>query len=278
MKKCLYYITTILTILLCGCENDSLLYQGESDGTSGIYFKYSAIFNEATGIYSYIDSVEYSFANDPLSVTKRIQYVNVLVFGNIANYDRTYKARIIGGTAVEGVDYEPLKEEYTIPAGKSLVNLPIVLLRTAKLQKEKLNLIVKLEENQYFRLWMPDLETGAEKTKIDITKFKVTFSEFVAQPEPVWTMFAQSIFGTFSVKKFRMINELSGWKPSNWYWLTQGGENLYPKFPYNASLLQINLQELADAKTPMYEDDGVTLMQLAGKYKIDYSGLENNNQ
>ena len=56
---------------------------------------------------------------------------------------------------MENVDYQPLQEEYMMPANQESTSLPLVLLRTDKLKKEKLDLTIELVENDNFKLLLP---------------------------------------------------------------------------------------------------------------------------
>ncbi len=264
MKKMIYLLFTV--ILLSGCENEAQLYEGEPGGVSGIYF------NLKNG-NQYVDSLEYSFQNDPLTVQVKEVPVMVKVLGMVTNYPRTFRVKIAGGNAVEGKDYVALEDEYTIPAGVAEIRLPLQLIRSEELLKKKKDIVLQLEENQYFKLLMPEVKDMVSGEVLNATRYKVIYSELITMPM-WWTItYAGSYFGTWSVNKFRMINAIMGWQTSDW---SKNDEDpVAPgKYGYAAVMLQKELQRKADNKTPEYEDDGVTYMQLGPSYTVDYSALD----
>lgn len=264
MKKLIYLLFAV--VLLAGCENDARLYQGEPGGVSGIYF-------DLKSGNQYVDSLEYSFQNDPLTVQVKEVPVIVKVFGTITDYPRTFRVKVAGGNAVEDEDYVALEEEYAIPAGTALIRLPLKLIRSKELLKKKKDIVLQLEENQYFELLMPEVKDVTSGKVLDATRYKVVYSELITMPI-WWTItYAGTYFGNWSVNKFRMINDIMGWQTSDWS--KNNGDPVAPgKYGYAAVMLQKELQQKADNKNPAYEDDGLTYMQLGPSYTVDYSALD----
>lgn len=257
MKKLIY--TFFLAFGLMSCENDAQLYEGEPGGFSGIYF-YSRMGTQVA------DSMEYSFQNDPLEVKRKEVPLPIKVLGYTADYPRPFSIKVIGGDAVAGKDYEALAEEYIIPAGKAEYRFPLILLRTEDLLKKKKHVILELQENEHFKLLLPEAQ------EVNTTRFKVIFSELITKPQMWDITYAATHFGNWSVNKFRLINDLMGWQVSDWS--NYSGPVQPGKYAYAATLLYFDLQKKADAKTPEYEDDGVTYMQLPPPNTVDYSKLE----
>lgn len=267
------YLAIILILGTLGCENEPLLYQGEEDNTSGIYFYSVATFTPDGTPLSYRDSVIYSFQNDGLNITERIVNLPVRTLGNISNQDRTFKVKVDGGTAKEGVDYEKLADEYIIPAGKATGQVPIKLIRTTALQQKALTIDVRLVENENFKFLLPVFLNIGNNKEMDATRFRVNFSEIITEFS-YYTSFGTSYFGDWSVKKFKILNDLMGWTTNDWR--VAGGKNAavaLGKFAFAATRFKIYLEEQLNAKKPIYEDDGKTLMQLGPAYMVDYTGL-----
>lgn len=270
MKKnrILYFMLSIV-LLFQGCEKDTMTYAGETDGISGIYFLYGPNYTKYAGglkVYTYRDSLEYSFAKLAADIPEATVNLPVKVLGNLSDKDRTYKVKVVGGSAVEGIDYVPLEAEYVLPANQPETFLPIRLKRTSKLKDVKLNMIVSLVENDNFKLLLPTKENGSDGTVLNATQLKIIFSEFYAAPWD-WNWGASDYFGDFTVEKFEFINTLMGWAPSDW----EEGKVKLGMFNYAARKVQEELQRRADNNDPVYEKDKVTFMQLAGKYMVDYS-------
>ena len=274
MKKSLIIGFMFSTALIFqGCEKDTMTYGGEPDGISGIYFLYGPNYTQYAGglkVYTYRDSIEYSFAKLAADIPESMVYLPVKVLGNLSTHDRTFKVKVTGGTAVEGVDYVPLEAEYILPANRPETLLPIRLIRTDKLKKEKIRMTVSLVENEHFKLLLPTKENGADGTELNATELKIIFSEFYAAPWD-WDFFAVDYFGEFTVEKFEFINATLGWAPSDW----DDGTVKAGMFGYAVRVVQEELQRRADNNDPVYEKDQVTFMQLADKYAVDYSKYEN---
>ncbi|MBL1409430.1 DUF4843 domain-containing protein [Sphingobacterium faecale] len=276
MKKKLLNILFLIPFLThISCEKSISLYEGEEGDVSGIYF-YSVNGTNIAGIpTSYRDSIIYSFENDAQTVTTRIINVPVRTLGNTSDQDRPFKVKVSGGTAKEGIDYEPLLESYSIPAGKSSFNIPVRLKRTPLLSQKRLTIDFELVENQNFKLLLPELKNiGNNKTMI-ATKFRISFSEIIKESF-YYSIFGPEYFGDWSVKKNKLLNELMGWKSSDWENAGASGAPIsLGRFPYAAEVLKGYLEDNLQANTPVYEEDGVTLMQLGPEYMVDYSNIQN---
>lgn len=267
-----------ISIILCAaaylqsCEKETMVYGGEEGGVSGIYFLYSKTYTMSGNVrvYHYQDSMEMSFESVPGDQTSAVLRLPVKVLGEVKDYDRTYKAKVTGGTAVEGVDYEPLQAEYVLPANAASTTLPLVLLRTEKLKQGKVNMIVELAENENFKLLLPEKLSSDEKTVVNTTRLKVIFSEIYTEPI-MYTWDGVGIFGPFTLKKFEFINAVMGWSPADWD--LNSGVVTAGILYYAGRKVQQELQLRADASDPVLDEDG-SFMQLVGKYEVDYSKYE----
>lgn len=265
-----YWIIILLISGIWGCANDCQLYDGEKNEVSGIYFLYSN--GTQNGVRVWQDSLLFSFQNVLPGIEDYTVRIPVKLLGFVAEYPRTFKARVYGGSAVEGEDFLPLEEEYVFPAGVSDAALPIVLKRTEKLYKNKVSIELELLENEFFSLLMPGIISFQDT--LDVTRFKIVFSEIIKQP--FFWLSAKRFFGDFSVKKINFLNEIMGWTIQDWDRAgMEGAVITYGKFNYAATLMKNKLQALADDNKPVYDEDG-TFMQLNGNYKVDYSRCETN--
>ena len=94
-------------MLLIACqENEAVYYEGEPDGTSGIYFAYYTSYNRAGSsiTYNYNDT---TVDNSLTNVTGEYAQIRIPVrlFGNVSEEDRPFTLKAIGGTVEEGKDY-----------------------------------------------------------------------------------------------------------------------------------------------------------------------------
>lgn len=268
------YVKTIgvllLTLALQSCEKKTLCYEGEPGNVSGIYFLYSSSYAMSGGmrVEHYQDSIEATFAEVPANLKEMTVNLPVRVLGNLSDKERAFKVKVSSGTAVEGIDYQPLQEEYMMPANKERTTIPLVLLRTDKLKKGKLDLTIELVENDNFKLLLPVKINDDGKTEVVTTHIKVIFSEIFKEPW-FYELFGRDIFGTFTNKKFDFINTVMHWSPADW----DNGKVTNGIMSYTARKVQAELQERADKSTPEYDEDG-TFMQLEPPYTVDYSKYE----
>ena len=87
-----------------------------------------------------------------------------------------------------------------------------------------------------------------------------------------WTIFATSYLGTWSAKKYTIVNSICNLTNNDWRW-AGSGKVVLGRFSYFAIAVQSYLQEQADAGNPIREADG-SFMQLGSNYTVDYSAYE----
>lgn len=271
MKK--FSIVLFAIFLFWGCENDDFLYQGEEGGVSGIYFlKVTSTSMDGTP-QGYTDSISYSFQNDPLDVEIRRVKIPVQLFGMLSDQDRPFRLKVVGGTAVEGEDFLPLPEEYIFPAHEANTEAWVDIRRTSKLTKEYRYLVVELLENEHFKLLIPEIKNISSKDTLKTHIFKISFTEQITEMF-YYQFFGSYYFGKWSVKKFHMINAISGWTLKQWQDAPRDPTVANGKMPYIATLLRKQLQELADKGTPVMDEENGEYMQLGDAYKVNYSRYE----
>ena len=263
------WIFICITLILCGCENERPLYDGEKFGVSGIYFQYTSRTMNGKPIYQ--DSILFSFQNVTSGIEEYELKIPVKLLGFVADYPRAFKVNVCGGSAIEGEDFLALKNEYIFPADTAESFFPIILKRTEKLIDKEISIELELVENNYFHLLMPQIISAGDT--LDATRFKVVYSEIITKP--FYWLAASSYFGDFSPKKIQILNRLMEWSMEDWKNAGMADSKItMGKFNYAATIMKNELQNLADAGTPCYEADGTTLMQLANDYKVDYSNYE----
>lgn len=271
MKKYIYISLIVLVALyMQSCEKETMVYKGESGGISGIYFLYTSSYTMSGSgrVDHYQDSMEFSFAKVAANISESTIKLPVKLLGDVTGYNRTFIARVTGGTAVVNEDYVALENEYIMPANQPETTIPLILKRTDKLKNRKLNLTVELIENENFKLLLPSKINDDGKTEINTTHIKVIFSEIYTEPW-FYSLFGVDNFGPFTVKKFEYINTIMGWSPANW----DDGTVTAGIMGYAARRIQAELQERADNNDPVYDEDG-SLMQLEAPYTVDYSKYE----
>lgn len=273
MKSLLRALSLIsLCYIILSCEKEPILYKGEENNVSGIYFYAVATTDINGNPLSYTDSTTYSFQNDPESVRSRVINLNVRTLGNVSSEDRPFHLKITGGTAVEGIDFEKIESQYFIPAGAATLRIPIRILRTDKLLDKAITIDFQLVENEHFKLLLPNLINIGNNQNMDATRFRINFSEIINEPS-YFNIFGPSYFGDWSVKKFKLINQIMEWKTGDW--LTAGSASspvALGRFAFAANMMKTYLENKLAEEDPVYEADGKTFMQLGPSYMVDYSG------
>ncbi len=274
MKNIKYILISIIVFLISCSEDQLITYSGEKDNTSGIYFQRTGSYTVGTPNVTYLDSTVYSFAG----VNAQSSTINVLVrtFGNLSDKDRPFVIKIVNDpiqtTAIEGSDFTVDYTKCILPAGKSEANIPVTLIRTEKLTKTSLRIKLMLEENEYFKLYIAEYKAtnvwNQNVRTIDSRYYVIRFAEIYTMPS-YWS-FAAPYFGTWTPEKYKVVNDVAGWTPSDWKTAGMAGSKVAGgRFDYVARFVQSYLQQMADKKTPVKEGDGSN-MQLPNPYSIIY--------
>lgn len=241
MKKNRIFMLLVLLVAGYGCESE---YEDYS-GTDAIYM------NETT------DTTRFSFTY--VDVDRQVQEIKIKTIGQVYDYDRAVNLKITPVNAVEGVDFEPLAEQYVVKAGENSLVVPIVMIRTGALQKEEKVIDMELLENEYFKTYY-DYGSGDRVTWVKTNRLKQTliFSEFMNQRPATWDPY---VLGTFSQKKFNLICNEMGIAREKFL----DSKYMSYRTNYIASYMKKYLAEQKAAGNTIYEEDGVTEMTM-GKY------------
>lgn len=168
------------------------------------------------------DDYSYSFIWSPESTTRDVVYLPVRVMGGpadtdrhvmieqVSEYDITYTKDHWGyvtdsvvtertDKAIAGKHYVPFDSpEYnqllTIPAGKVLTQIGIILLRDASLSSEKVRLRIRLKPTD-------DFELGESK----YLERTITISDMLEQPSNWAQRYMNSYYGTYSKTKHQLM-------------------------------------------------------------------------
>lgn len=280
MKKQIKYLFLLLSILVA-CQDDDIMEFSSEDTT--VYFQGGAGYSipgDGSVIYAptyrYIDSTIISFAGLASTERYKTAYLPVKTMGKIKDYPRPVKIVVDKeeSSAIEGVDFTVGLDTIAIPANASEFNVPVTLIRSDVLLEESKRIVFRLEENEYFKLLIPDYKASSSWNAVADTlsalKFTVVFNEQYTMPF-YYETFGEEFFGPWSPKKFQVLNEVMGWTVRDWN--NAGNKVAYGRFDFAAKAVRRHLQELADNGTPVTEPDG-SFMQLAPKYAVDYSKYE----
>jgi hypothetical protein len=257
MKTIAYILMLAGIVLAAGsCEQEELK---RYDGKEGVYFYMPSV---VVGYvqYEYVDSiarVEFGrVQQDTLEKSLR-----VMITGRTKPYPRQFKVAVVAGktTAVEGANYEPLPDYYTVEAGANFADVPVRLFRNDNIAAEERRLDLQLVPTEDFEigisLWEPYINSPAT---VDLTRFSLLMTGFLAQPT-VWqgsvatTGLEGGYWGAYSSKKLLLMCELFHLTYDDFMDTSIIGTN---KRYMMGEALGIYLQRLYDARTPVLEDDG----------------------
>ena len=245
--KCLCVLSAVL-MLSCTSQIDT--YHGES----GVYF---AMRDNVTTVN--VDTLYKETSSLPFIVTDKSDSVfnlKVKILGPVTEHDRRVQVRVVEElSTVQSGDYDGLDNSYVLKAGEIYGSIPIMFRRTASLQGNERTLVVELVENEDFtlpiRMWR-----NSSTEYVNVVRHSIVVSDkYVQLPG-----YRVGHFGPFSEKKMRLIIEISGMS------LNDFNEVLPVTMTKTiGQKLDRYLAEMRAKGTPVYEEDGVTLMK-SGDY------------
>ena len=278
MKKLLLMA---LVFLFASCEKSEIMNFTSED--CGVYFQRissTSMPADGSNIYvttnQYIDSMTFSFVREKSSTTNVIVGCPIVGLGKVKDYKRPIRVVIDEErtNAVRGVDYEVNLDTVNMPANAGKTSLRVRLLRTDILLTETKRVAFRLLENEYFKLHIQSYKNSsnwqATADTVSAVEFAVVFNE--QYTEPIYYMiFGEDFWGPWTPKKYQVLNQVMGWTDGDWDKAGQSGAKVaYGRFDFAAKATQRYLQNMADAKTPVLDSDGL-YMQLTDKYTVDYS-------
>jgi hypothetical protein len=251
MKK-LLIIFTIAAVFYACKKQELITYNADNN----IYFANMHITTR-------IDSLDLSFAYSPATVTDSTVYLQVEATGTSRKTDREFAITVDpSSTAQAGTDYV-LPDKFILHAGNQKDSFPVKLLRTPALQTNKLSLRLNLSPNNNFHTDIKAI-TGLLDS-INALSFKINMSDVLTSGN-YWSGVFQPYFGVFSIKKLKLINQVTG-MPLDYVNTGIYDLNLSARCANWAITMSRYLKDQAQAGTPVYEDDGVTLMTMGTSYQ-----------
>lgn len=256
MKK----INPLLTIallggLLAGCKKDTIFTYNAPDD---VYFNVSSQGQP-------VDTTDFTFAYAPVTVTDSVYKMALKITGPVSDHDRTFKVSVDTGTTAVSGKHFTLPETFTFHANMLLDTFPLKIMRTVDLQTQPVVLRIKLEPTTDFHVDLGSLVTNFGDT-VSLVSFKMNLSDILGRGS-YWDGIFATYFGTFSVKKVRLINQIAG-MPLDYYttgWLTD--LNLSARASFYAITVAQYLNDQHAAGNTIYEDDGVTPMTMGAAYQ-----------
>lgn len=244
---------------------------------AGVYFQRVSSWIVG-GAETYSDSTAVSFSGASASITTRTINVEIKTMGKQRNYDRPVKIVVdpLRTTAVEGVHFEVRTDTIAVKANMSTVQMPVRFLRTADMTENTYCVAFKLEDNEHFKCYLPTYKNTNSYTStgklIPGDKYIISVSELYTAPR-YWDT-ASPFFGVWSPLKYVVVNTVCEWTTTDWSNAAMTGQKIqYGRLHFAAVQVQLYLQEMANAGTPVKDNDG-SYMILNDDYPVDYSDYE----
>ncbi|MBB4042953.1 DUF4843 domain-containing protein [Bacteroides reticulotermitis] len=187
MKKIRIIIVSVLAITLwSACENDGFYYQDEP--RVRLKGPYEWALNT--------DSLEFSFASSPSTVTKQEMLMTLHVMGNPVNKDRVANLELVSAQSTATSSQYSIPLQVTVPANQLTVDFTVDLLRTVELQEKTVRLYIKLAESA-------DFKTGV----VEQDHFLFKWNDVLSKPKN-WETELKSVFGEYSLVKYRFMIDI----------------------------------------------------------------------
>jgi archaellin len=244
MKRLSILLLAILFLVSCKI-NRIKTFQGKDN----IYFPKKAVSgqpNLGIGGRFQNDTLAVSFGLSPNKQDSIIK-IPVRVTGDIKDFDRSYKIRILNNaTAKKGTDFKILNDNFVIKKGKYSDRVKIQLNNTSNFKNKPIHFTIKLLPNKDFKTNLKYKMVDEEK--VGVTTFEVYQTNIIQKPI-YWIPY---YFGDYSVKKYLLIInhfDLDVVLPHHFY-------DYYSNFEYYAIQLQMYLDKKAAEGDPILDEDG----------------------
>lgn len=242
MKKCRCAGWLLGLLVVAGaCDSDSI--DSYDTSTSYIYFDVPYVIgSDGTETTYREDSIMYSFALDPETVTDTTINVVVKTIGMAADYDRPYGIEIVtDNTTATSAEWDPsIINNRSIKAGELTDTIRMTIQRTDVMAHQWMHVTLRVLPNEHFALGYGNLE-----------EVLVSFSDILAKPDWWDTYMGYGYFGNYYPEVYRkwieiyqegvdpMINPDNG-EPMYW--------NNMPSFPqfYNYPVMGLYYRQLQE--------------------------------
>jgi hypothetical protein len=204
MKK--FLLLTLLPLVAASCEYETLpTYSGQDQ----IYYAFADAATEA----DLVNNVLVHFGYDLPQLPSKILSIPVKVMGSIAPHDRAVNFKLDGGSAVEGLDIELLRDSSFVPAGSNTGRVMVRLLNTTRLNDTTLNVLLRLQQNEHFNVDYSEFYRWHQlDTVADARAFTVSFDNAADKPN-LWAAqeaLFTNLFGAYSDTKLELMCQLFG--------------------------------------------------------------------
>lgn len=255
MKK-IFLISILFAALCYACKKSDDIITFKS--SNNIFFNITPFDDNDTS-----DSIVYSFAYKP-GIAQDTVWMHMQISGLIQPAARTFKIVLADKltTAKPGLDFEALKESYTMPADSGTIAIPIILYsKDTLLNNHQLQIGLALQATSDFGVSYQELDTA-----------RILLSNQLQKPS-WWDVWAGSGLGDYSRVRFELFIRITGQSslPN-----TQADYNQTPLDLYYLSQLNQFLTNPAKWIQTHPEDGYVLQQQSNGDYYFYNTATPNN--
>lgn len=272
-NRFLIYTMILLGTLFAACEEDLKPYNEE---TCWVYF-------DLIGSADTLQSRTFVYAGE--NAETDTVWIPVKTIGKVMDYDRPITllqvlandSNAVAGTHFVKFDDPSLSAQHVIPAGKTTVNLPIVLKRDASLKTDKVSVQFSLQANDYFmpgfvgpqsvQIWVTD---QLDRPSFWPTASDATLNKKIAPYDPVLHQFLIDATGNkWDDEYIASLGLTKGFLNTSWgeawaYWDDQTSDYDSAYMNWLVSKLQQALAEENEARAargegPLMRSDGTEL-------------------
>lgn len=198
MKKAIIYLALgILLFAGQSCEKDPAF---SFKGDDRIYFSYPrALDHLGRETDKELDSLNFSFVTLPDDVTFDTVWIKLKRVGERSETDKLYAVQVVrdSSSAVEGVDFEPLKPSYVFRKKLGVDSMPLIVYREHLKTTLSKNILLKIKETEDFKIGFMEYAT-----------FKVSISDLYPVPDD-WYLVSGHL-GEYHYMKYEKWIELTG--------------------------------------------------------------------
>ncbi|MDR0545016.1 MAG: DUF4843 domain-containing protein [Odoribacteraceae bacterium] len=187
----------LLALLFLSCR-ERVVHRYESEN-SIYFFRGSENYNT----FVQVDSLSYNFTEKQPGRLRDTIHLRVLSAGFLSDADRAVRVAQTSPNALAGVHYADFDDpalagRFIVPAGSARGELPIVILRDPSLRSRVVRIEIKLQENDHFKVVIPEL-----------SRFVIKVTDMIAKPSN-WDFLWASYMGAWGPEKMRFLADYVG--------------------------------------------------------------------
>lgn len=223
-----YLLPVFLSILL-SCQNEGFYYQDEARA------RLEGPYEWALGT----DSLDYSFAFYPSSVTETAMNMTLFIMGETVPNDRFVKIEVVQNETTALPEQYSCPTEIKVPANSYSVPFNVVMKRTPDLSSKNVRLRIRITDSGDFKAGVAE-HNG----------FTIKWNDMLSRPRN-WDELTE-FFGAFSLTKFRFIIDTLGIGEFDTNTMTWGQLNNYRIVMKNA----LTTYNEANPGNPLKDENG----------------------